>query len=76
MPTFLQLKKILLWSKCTDLMGFKDNHKPLKPSGACVGSPQSKAPGSEGVLVTSQGCTGEGRTPAQRARTCKKPMLQ
>ncbi|KAJ8779181.1 hypothetical protein J1605_000057 [Eschrichtius robustus] len=49
-------EKLLLRSKCTALMDFKDNHKTLKPSEACVGSPQSMAPGSGEVLVTSE-CT-------------------
>lgn len=60
MPTILQLKKILLWHKCTIPMDSKDKHKTLKPSGACAGAPQSKAAGSEEVLVSSQGCAGEG----------------
>ena len=41
-------------------MDSKDKHKSLKPSGACAGAPQSKAAGSEEVLVSSQGCAGEG----------------
>lgn len=35
-------------------MDFKDKHKTLKPSEACVGPPQSMAAGSGEVLLTSQ----------------------